>query len=77
MTKTNEQTNAARDAGQDELICGKQIQSDRSGVGHCWQNISASEINADAREEIAAEIIDGKRDECDDYIASNGRHYRW
>jgi len=28
-------------------------------------------------EEIAAEIIDGGRETCDDYIASNGQHYRW
>jgi hypothetical protein len=27
--------------------------------------------------EIEAEIIDGEKESCDDYVASNGRHYRW
>ena len=28
-------------------------------------------------EEIAAEIIDGGQEACEDYLASNGQHYRW
>lgn len=58
-------------------ICGKTIKNDNSGVGHNWRTIDASDIPADIAEEIAAEIIDGKQDECDDYVASNGLHYRW
>ncbi len=58
-------------------VCGCQIQVDRSGVGHCWKNIAAEDIPADIREEIEGEIIDGGKDECDDFIGSNGIHYRW
>ena len=58
-------------------ICGKKIQHDNSGVGHNWRTIDASELTADTREEIAAEIIDGGKTKCDDYIASDGLHYRW
>jgi hypothetical protein len=60
-----------------EKICGKTIKHDNSGVGHNWRTIDASDIPADIREEIAAEIIDGKRDACADYLASNGLRYRW
>jgi hypothetical protein len=59
------------------LVCGCQIQIDRSGVGHAWRDIDAQDIPADVREEIAAEIIDGGKGECADYVASNGLHYRW
>lgn len=58
-------------------ICGKTIQHDNSGVGHNWRTIDASDLPADLREEIAAEIIDGKQDTCNDYVATNGLHYRW
>jgi hypothetical protein len=66
MTTTNE-----------TLIAGRQIQYDNSGVGHNYRNIDASNIPADVREEIAAEIIDGKQSQCEQYVASNGCHYRW
>jgi hypothetical protein len=59
------------------LICGTQIQHDASGVGHNWRNIDAADIPADICEEIAAEILDGGNEECDDFVASNGMHYRW
>ena len=58
-------------------VCGKQIQHDNSGVGHNWRNISAADIPANIAEEIAAEIIDGGNESCDDYVASNGLRYRW
>ncbi len=58
-------------------VCGCQIQYDNSGVGHNWRNIAADAIPADIREEIAAEILDGGKDECDCYVASSGCHYRW
>ena len=52
------------------------VQWDKSGgQGHCW--VTAADLPADIREEIAAEIIDGKQESCDDYTASNGQHYRW
>lgn len=59
------------------LVCGLQVQVDRSGVGHNWRDIDADDIPADIREEIAAEIIDGSNDDCELYIATNGVHYRW
>lgn len=60
----------------ENLVCGKQVQHDNSGVGHNWRNIDASDIPAVVREEIEGEIIDGKRD-SGDLVASNGLHYRW
>jgi hypothetical protein len=59
------------------LVCGCQVQCDWSGVGHCWRNVTAAEIPAGIRQEIEGEIIDGGREECDDFVASNGLHYRW
>lgn len=58
-------------------VCGHTIQEDRSGVGHCWQSVSANDIPANIVEEIAAEIIDGGLESCEDYTATNGMHYRW
>lgn len=59
------------------LVCGCQVQVDRSGVGHCWVDVAADDIPGDIREEIEGEIIDGGKDECADFVASNGLHYRW
>lgn len=58
-------------------VCGCEIQIDRSGVGHCWVPAAEHDCPANIQEEIAAEIIDGGQDECEDYVASNGLHYRW
>jgi len=58
-------------------ICGKTIKYDNSGVGHNWRVIDADDIPASIAEEIAAEIIDGGKKTCDDYVATNGLHYRW
>jgi hypothetical protein len=58
-------------------IQGKVIQYDNSGVGYNFRNASEDNLPANIREEIAAEIIDGGKAECDDYVASNGQHYRW
>ena len=58
-------------------VCGVAIQYDPSGVGHAWRPLDADSLPADIAEEIAAEIIDGKQSHCDDYRATNGRHYRW
>lgn len=63
---------------EQDLICGCQIQIDRSGgQGHCWRNIDAADIPANIREEIEAEILDGEQESCADFVASNGQHYRW
>lgn len=59
------------------LVCGNQVQFDASGVGHCWRNIDAQDIPADIREEIEGEMIDGGKDECEDFVGSDGLHYRW
>lgn len=60
-----------------DLVCGSRVQVDRSGVGHCWVDVPASDIPANIREEIEGEMLDGRQDECDDFLASNGLHYRW
>jgi len=59
------------------LVCGCQVQEDRSGVGHCWINVDAEDLPANVRIEIEGEIIDGGREQCSDFVASNGIHYRW
>jgi hypothetical protein len=65
-------------ASTDEtLVCGCQVQHDDSGQGHNWRNISASDLPPNVIMEIECEIIDGHVQECDDYRATNGLHYRW
>ena len=64
-------------ATNETTVCGCQIQHDASGQGHAWRNIDAENIPANIREEIEGEIIDGGKDECADFVASNGLHYRW
>lgn len=64
-------------ATQNNLVCGSQVQIDMSGVGHCWRNVDAMDLPVTIREEIECEMIDGGKDDCDDYVASNGMHYRW
>ena len=63
----------------DRLVCGREIQYDRSGgQGHCWVDAhDEGTLTPTVREEIEGEIIDGGREECDDFVASNGCHYRW
>lgn len=71
-TRTNDEQ-AARDEAA--LVCGRQVQYDHSGgQGHCWRDCDPG---PDVRLEIEAEIVDGGREECDDFTASNGCHYRW
>lgn len=60
------------------MVCGSVIQWDKSGgQGHCWVAADELACPADIQEEIAGEVIDGGQDECDDFVASNGIHYRW
>mgnify|MGYP000912045063 CR=1 FL=1 len=62
----------------DEMMTNYRVQIDMSGgQGHCWRSVDDLNCPADIAEEIACEIIDGRRESCDDYIASNGQHYRW
>lgn len=56
---------------------GPQVQFDPSGQGHAWRNIADDDIPADVVQEIEGEIIDGGQETCDDFVASNGQHYRW
>lgn len=61
-------------------VCGKEIQIDRSGVGHAWRALTTDDqhdTTPDVVEEIAAEMIDGGKKKCDLYVATNGLHYRW
>jgi hypothetical protein len=60
----------------DLIICGRYIQHDPSGQGHSWLYIDVRDVPASVVEEIAAEIAEGN-DECDEYTATNGQHYRW
>jgi len=58
-------------------VCGCQVQIDRSGVGHDFRDIAREDIPANIVEEIEGEILDGGKESCDDFVASNGLHYRW
>jgi hypothetical protein len=59
-------------------VLGCSVQSDRSGgQGHNWVPATADTCPPSTQEEIAAEITDGVGRTCDDYVASNGQHYRW
>ena len=65
-------------ASEASKVCGKTIMIDRSyGEGHCWRTVSAGFIPYDIIEEIEGEILDGDMDTCEDFVASNGHHYRW
>jgi len=59
-----------------EKVSGRLVQCDRSGVGHAWKNVAADTLPASVREEIEGEIEDGT-ESCEDFVASNGLHYRW
>lgn len=61
----------------DQTVCGKAIRHDASGHCHNWKVVLREEIPANIVEEIEGEIIDGGNDSCDDFVASNGQHYRW
>jgi hypothetical protein len=61
----------------ESTICGNTIKHDNSGVGHNWRKIDAREIPAGIRDEIAGEILDGGKDTCSQYTASNGLSYQW
>ena len=59
-------------------VCGNRVQIDRSGgQGHCWQNIDSEDLSRSILDEIEGEMIDGGKDSCEDYVTSDGMHYRW
>lgn len=60
-----------------EIVCGKQIQIDRSGQGHAWRDVDARSLSASVIEEIEGEILTGGIASTDGYVAKNGQHYRW
>lgn len=59
------------------VIAGHDVQIDLSGQGHAWRPATEDDCPANIQDEIAAEILDGGLESCDDYAASNGLHYRW
>jgi len=62
----------------DMMMHNYAVQVDRSGgQGHCWVSVDDDSLPAHIADEITGEIIDGHREMCADYVASNGQHYRW
>jgi len=59
------------------VLCGKSIQYDKSGVGHCWVDATEDNCPPSIQEQIEAEIIDGKKKTSDGERFSNGQFYRW
>lgn len=57
-------------------ISHKCVEHDASGVGHAWWPARET-LSWDIAREIASEIEDGGVQSCDDFVASNGLHYRW
>jgi hypothetical protein len=58
-------------------VCGNEIEIDFSGVGHCWKAAKEIDCPPSIQEEIAGEIIDRLKDDCSEFVGSNGVHYRW
>lgn len=69
--------NSTKSAKYDLPLCGKSVQYDRSGVGHNWVSVHADDLPVNIVREIECEMIDGKRETCSGYVASNGLTYRW
>lgn len=78
MSKTTDRnaTMISKDEAEG-TVCGKTVKHDASGVGHAWRAIARDDIPANIVEEIEGEIIDGEQESCDDFVGSNGQHYRW
>lgn len=58
-------------------IAGKTVQIDPSGVGHAWRAVDKDNCPPDVIDELSAEIINGSRNACTSFFASNGLRYRW
>jgi hypothetical protein len=60
-----------------EIITGRDVQHDPSGVGHAWRTIPADDIPASIREEIACWILEADNPSPGtEYVATGGQHYR-
>lgn len=59
-----------------QLVLGCQIQRRCSSGRQCWRNVAKEDLPWQILEEIEGEIGGGSL-RCNDFIASNGRHYRW
>lgn len=70
-------TDAQAAQEDDDIVAGCTVQYDPSGQGHAWRAITRDTAPEPIRVEIECEILDGGRESCDDYVASNGLHYRW
>ena len=57
------------------IVCGKTIQIDRSGVGHNWRNLPATDLTDDLADVLTAEILDSPKDYG--RVNVGGVHYRW
>ena len=51
-------------------IQGQSIQYDASGVGHAWRAATEIDCPASIQEEIAAEIVDGKNENREDFTGA-------
>lgn len=58
-------------------ICGRTIEADLSGIGQGWRVCGQYDIPANIVTEIECEMLDGGRETCDRFVASNGIAYRW
>lgn len=69
---------ATKAAAEKVIAAGCKVQIDHSGgQGHCWRDATPGDVPASVLEEIEGEVIDGGKEECDDFVAGNGQHYRW
>lgn len=60
------------------MVAGCQVQHDPSRNGHAWRFVDMTAARmADAAEEIAAEIIDGRNTSCSRFVSTSGDHFRW
>jgi len=60
------------------MVAGCQVQHDPSRKGHAWRLVDMTAARmADAAEEIAAEIIDGRNTSCSSFVSTSGDHFRW
>jgi hypothetical protein len=62
----------------ESTVCGNVVQWDKSGgQGHCWRTIDRNDISADILDELEGEMIDGGKETCESFRASDGQYYRW
>jgi hypothetical protein len=65
-------------SSEETTVCGNVVQLDKSGgQGHCWRTIDRDDISADILMELEGEMIDGGKETCESFRASDGQYYRW